>query len=57
MAAEKHWYKQRKLKHITGFLTETEKQALKKLAKDQDKSLTRYVTRLLQKHLKETKPN
>lgn len=53
-AKEKHWYQKQKLKHITAFLSSSKKQQLKKLAKDNnDMTLTRYVTLLLEKHLKE----
>lgn len=47
------WYKTVGLKHVTGFLTPTEKQKLKKFADAADKSLSRYVTRLMQQHIKE----
>lgn len=50
-----YWYRRRKLKHVTGFLSGVEKEFLKKLAKEQDQSLARYVTRLLQRHVKEKK--
>jgi hypothetical protein len=48
------WYKTVSLKPVTAFLTAAEKEALRKLAREDDKSLCRYVTRLLQKHVQET---
>lgn len=47
------WYKTMGLKHVTGFLTADEKQKMKKLAAAADKSLSRYVTRLMQQHIKD----
>lgn len=47
------WYKKLGLKHVTGFLTADEKRRLKKLAGAADKSLARYVTRLMQNHIRE----
>lgn len=46
-----HWYDRVGLKHVTGFITPSEKQKLKRLAKAADKSLSRYVSRLLQQHI------
>lgn len=51
------WYKRTGLKHVTGFLDEAAKKKLKKLATAHDKSLTRYVTRLLEKHIREMEEN
>lgn len=42
------------VKHITGFLTPADKKKLQELAKQADKSLTRYVTRLLERHIRDT---
>ncbi len=55
MAKKKYpqWYKMHGLKHVTGFLTLTEKQKLRMIASAADKSLSRYVTRLLQQHIKD----
>lgn len=47
------WYQTVGLKHVTGFLTVMEKQKLRRYAQMADKSLSRYVTRLLQNHIKE----
>jgi predicted DNA-binding protein len=47
------WYKTTGLKHVTGFLTPTEKQKMKRLAAAADKSLSRYVTRLMQQHIRD----
>lgn len=41
------------MKHATGFLSPEDYEKLKQLAKDADKSLVRYVTRLLERHVKE----
>jgi hypothetical protein len=54
MEQKPHWYKKHKLKHITGFVTQAEKDKLKKLADLSDKSLQLYVTRVLQKHIKDS---
>jgi hypothetical protein len=50
------WYKKAGLKPITGFVSPSDKNKLKQLAKEADKSLTRYVSRLLEKHLQESIP-
>lgn len=55
MTSAQYWYRKRKLKQISGFLTAKEKELLKALAKKQDKSLSNYVTRILQAHLNENK--
>lgn len=48
----KPWYRTTGLKHVTGFLTPADKEKLKQLAKNADKSLTRYVSRLLESHVR-----
>ncbi len=48
------WYVRAGLKHVTGFVTPANKAKLKTLAKKADKSLTRYVSRLLERHLRDT---
>lgn len=55
MATRKHpyFYKRNNLKHATGFLTPEDYEKLKQLAKEADKSLVRYVTRLLEKHIRD----
>ncbi len=51
---KEHWYQKRKLKHITGFLTKEKKEALQRIAKKKsDLTLTRYISRLLEKHIRE----
>lgn len=47
------WYRKVGLKHVTGFLTADEKQKMKRLAEAADKSLSRYVTRLMQQHIRD----
>lgn len=51
------WYQTSGMKPITGFLTPADKKKLKKMAKDADKSLTRYVTRLLLHHIRAIEHN
>ena len=55
MTTRKHdyFYKRNNLKHATGFLSPADYEKLKALAKDADKSLARYITRLLEKHIAE----
>ena len=55
MTSRKHdyFYKRNNLKHATGFLSPDDYEKLKALAKDADKSLARYITRLLEKHIQE----
>lgn len=48
-----YFYKRNNLKHATGFLSPDDYAKLKQLAKDADKSLARYVSRLLEKHIHE----
>lgn len=51
---EKYWYQKKRLKHVTGFLTKKDKELLQQIAKRRsDLTLTRYVTRLLEKHIEE----
>lgn len=52
MNGKKRWYELAKLKHVTGFLTPMEKAVLKKLAEREERSLTRYVSRILREHIK-----
>ncbi len=51
----KHWMHKLKLKPMPGFLTKEEKDILKLLAKLEDKSLQRYITRIIQRHIGENK--
>lgn len=53
--SQTYWYRRMKLKQISGFLTQKEKEILQAMAKKQDKSLSRYVTRILQTHIRENK--
>lgn len=55
MTTRKHpyFYRRNKLKHATGFLSPDDYEKLKQLAKDADKSLVRYITRLLENHIRE----
>lgn len=53
----RQWYLTVGLKHVTGFLTAEEKQKMKRLAQAADKSLSRYVTRLMQQHIRENEPD
>lgn len=48
-----HWYKTANVKHVAAFLRPHDYLILKRLASEADKSLTRYVTRLLEKHIQE----
>ncbi len=48
------WYVKAGRKHVTGFLLPADKARIKRLAKSADKSLTRYVTRLLEQHVRDT---
>lgn len=49
----KYFYRKHNVKHATGFLSPTDMKKLKALAKSSDKSVTLYITRLLEKHIKE----
>ena len=51
---KEHWYRKAGLKHVTGFVNAARKAKLKKLAAAADKSLARYVSRLLERHADET---
>jgi len=54
----KYWYQRRNLKHVTGFLSAEKKKQLRRIAKTVgDMTLTRYVTRLLERHIKENTPS
>ena len=44
-----YFYKRHNLKQVTGFVSEETLTKLKRKAKAEDKSLARYVTRLLEK--------
>jgi hypothetical protein len=48
-----YFYQRHKLKHATGFVSAPNLVKLKQLAKDADKSLTRYVSRILEKHIED----
>jgi len=47
------WYRKHNVKHVTGFLSPGDKKKLQKLADMDDKSLVLYVTRLLERHLRD----
>ncbi len=47
-----YWYKKVGRKHVTAFLVPSDIKKLKELAKNKDKSLARYVTRLLEQHIR-----
>lgn len=49
----KYFYQRNNLKQVSGFLSPDDKAKLEQLAKDADKSMQRYVTRLLEKHIAE----
>lgn len=48
-----YFYRRNNLKHVAAFLTPEDYERIKALAKDADKSLQRYVTRLLESHIKQ----
>jgi hypothetical protein len=50
------WYKKVGRKHATGFLLPADRRKLKEIARRADKSLSRYITRLLEKDIKEKLP-
>jgi len=47
-----YWYRKTGLKPVTGFLTKEDKKRLKIIADRADKSVARYVSRLLEAHIK-----
>ncbi len=52
MAGRKYWYQRRRLKHVNVFLTADQKLQLKKIVKEKsDLTLTRYLSRLVVKHI------
>lgn len=53
MKPPRNYYRQRGLKPVMAFVSLSTLSALKRLSKDADKSLTRYVTRLLESHVAE----
>lgn len=48
-----YFYERNKLKQVSGFVSKEDYERLRRLARDADKSLVRYVTRLLESHIKE----
>lgn len=50
-----YWYMKRGLKQVSGFVTLSQKEELKKLAKSKDLTLQNYVGWLLKKHIHENK--
>lgn len=53
LGTPKYFYHRHNLKHATGFITPIDKQKLKALAKANDRSEVRYVTRVIEKHIRE----
>ncbi len=55
-APRKRWDQKQGLKGITVYLEPADKQLLKKLARDADKSVALYLRRLVEAHIRAYKP-